>query len=152
MPSSAVPRTRTPLPRRRFFDEPPEPPRVLVAEHDRTMSERICSTLRDAGFDVMAANDPRDLADTVRWMAPPNPRLTPPDVVVSDARMDAAGGLGGLALVRHFDGSVPVIVITETGDRETAMEAERLGAALVLDERMHMEELCSAVMALAPQS
>ena len=130
--------------------EVPGPLRVLVAEDDAEMRSLIATALSADGCDVLEARDGRELFEILAAMSPPNPRLEPPDIVVSDIRMPGPSGLDGLALLRESTWSVPVIVITGFGDLATHDEARRLGAAIVLDKPFDLEVLRTAVITLAP--
>ena len=63
------------------------------------------------------------------------------DVIVSDIRMPGVSGLSVLAGLREIEGIPPIILITAFGDEETHAEADRLGAAAVLDKPFEMATL-----------
>lgn len=152
-----------------------DPPLVVLAEDDDEMRHLIARKLRRAGYDVVEARNGAELAlliedgrlgGTLRdagdgeagASVPMSGRLGRPheppgraiELIVSDIRMPGITGLEVVQLVRGTDWSVPIILITAFGDRETHSEAMRLGAVL-LDKPLDLDELVFAARRLVVQ-
>lgn len=127
-------------------------PLILLAEDDDEMRNLIARKLRRAGYDVIEAIDGARLAallDECRH----GPLLADGrlvELVVSDIRMPGLTGIEAVSLLRSTDWSVPVILITAFGDRDTHSEAMRLGAVL-LDKPLDLDELVFAARRLIVQ-
>ena len=94
--------------------------RMLVAEDDAVARDLLCEILRSDGFEVEAVDDGAgaiERAGTGRY-----------DLVLSDVRMERAGGFDVLRAFSEKAPSTPVILITAFGDVTGAMEAIHRGA------------------------
>jgi DNA-binding NtrC family response regulator len=120
-----------------------DPPLVVLAEDDDEMRHLIARKLRRAGYDVVEARNGAELALLIE-----DGRAI--ELIVSDIRMPGITGLEVVQLVRGTDWSVPIILITAFGDRETHSEAMRLGAVL-LDKPLDLDELVFAARRLVVQ-
>jgi CheY-like chemotaxis protein len=129
----------------------PLEPWVLVAEDDLEMRRLVCRAMRRAGYQVTEAEDGRELVQALVSCVTHKPRSMPA-LIISDVRMPGCSGLEVLALLRRIDWTTPIILITAFGDPETHTEAQRLGAARVLDKPFDVEDLCSAAQTLVPVS
>ena len=65
----------------------------------------------------------------------------PVDIVLTDLKVPQLGGLELIKRIRENNPEVPVIVLTQYGTIETAIEATRLGAIDYLTKPFHVEEL-----------
>jgi DNA-binding NtrC family response regulator len=65
----------------------------------------------------------------------------PVDIVVTDLKVPQIGGLELIKRIRAGNPQVAVIVLTQYGTIETAIEATRLGAADYVTKPFHVEEL-----------
>ena len=65
----------------------------------------------------------------------------PLDIVVTDLQVPQMGGLELLKRIRANNAEISVIVLTQYGTIETAIEATRLGAADYVTKPFHVEEL-----------
>ena len=65
----------------------------------------------------------------------------PIDIVVTDLKVPQIGGLELIKRIRASSSEVPIIVLTQYGTIETAIEATRLGATDYVTKPFHMEEL-----------
>jgi CheY-like chemotaxis protein len=120
------------------------PARILLAEDDREMRRLLSSTLWNDGYHVVEAETGVELLDYLNPYIPNarvHGRLLAFDGIISDVRMPGLTGLEVLSLLRRYDPSTPVILITAFGDEETHAEAHRLGAVAVLDKPFDMEVL-----------
>jgi DNA-binding NtrC family response regulator len=65
----------------------------------------------------------------------------PVDIVITDLKVPQIGGLELIKRIRQNNPQVAVIVLTQYGTIETAIEATRLGAADYVTKPFHVEEL-----------
>ena len=97
--------------------------RILVVEDDAGARTALCSLLRGEGYAVAAAADGyKGLGRAEEWL---------PDVVITDVKMPA---LGGLELMRKLKDRLPdvaVIVMTGCCSVEGAVEAMRDGGTTI---------------------
>ena len=128
------------------LDEP-RPPRVLLAEDDEEMRALLTEELRDAGYQVFPVPDGKGLFRCLKSQRSVCPL---PDLVVSDIRMPGLSGMEVLRSLRKSDWTMPVIMITAFGDKQTHDEARELGAATVLDKPFDVEELVHAARSIVP--
>jgi two-component system response regulator AtoC len=107
--------------------------RVLVAEDDAVARDLLCEILRTEGFEVDAVDDGAgaiDRAAAGRY-----------DLVLSDVRMERAGGFDVLRAFGERSPATPVILITAFGDVTGAMEAIQRGAYDYVSKPFNVEEL-----------
>lgn len=116
--------------------------RILVVEDDAGARTALCGLLRGEGYDVAAAADGyKGLGRAEEWL---------PDVVITDVKMPA---LGGLELMRKLKDRLPdvaVIVMTGCCSVEGAVEAMRDGADDYLSKPLcfaRVREVLSQVVA-----
>jgi two-component system, NtrC family, response regulator AtoC len=112
--------------------------RVLVAEDDAVARDLLCEILRGEGFEVEAVDDGAgaiERAVASRY-----------DLVLSDVRMERAGGLDVLRAFTENAPLTPVILITAFGDISGAMEAIKRGAYDYVSKPFNVEELRMTVM------
>lgn len=143
---------------RHDFDSSPAPddaaplpthPRVLLAEDDDEMRWIVASRLRRCGYEVVECRDGLELADQL-GIGQNGPALAV-DLVISDIQMPYITGLEILrALLAVRTAHLPVILITSFGDSETHEEAQRLGAAAVVDKPFELSRLVDVVETVLP--
>jgi two-component system response regulator AtoC len=107
--------------------------RMLVAEDDAVARDLLCEILRADGFDVEAVDDGAGAIERAvagRY-----------DLVLSDVRMERAGGFDVLRAFTEKAPSTPVILITAFGDVTGAMEAIQRGAYDYVSKPFNVEEL-----------
>jgi two-component system response regulator FlrC len=95
-------------------------PAVLLVEDDEALRGALALTLRNAGYDVIAA------ADGEAALAALAEREV--GLVITDVRMDGMDGNTLLARIRRRHASLPVLVVTAYGTVQSAVEAMRNGA------------------------
>jgi CheY-like chemotaxis protein len=116
--------------------------RVLVIDDAATIREVLTVHLRNAGYEVLAAEDGVVGARIVLE--------NPPDLVIVDARMpymsgyELAAALVGDEQTRH----IPVILLTS--DPEGELKARELGLAAFLAKPVSAEHLLRTVARFAP--
>src|SRR5262247_3344710 len=94
--------------------------RILIIDDNETMREGLGATVRRMGHDAaLAASGAEGLAAFTKRGA---------DFVITDLKMEGAGGLDVVKAVRERDPDCPVMIVTAFGTVETAVEAMRLGA------------------------
>jgi CheY-like chemotaxis protein len=100
---------------------------ILVVEDSPLQSRHLCDLLKAAGHTTLTAANGMAALEVMKG--------TKPDVVVSDMIMPE---MNGIELTRHFRArhpATPVLVVTEHGSEELAVEALRAGAANYLPKR-----------------
>jgi CheY-like chemotaxis protein len=123
------------------------PAQVLLADDDPEMRELIATPLREDGYSVVEAGDGIELIRAIhRFEA----SLLPVGVIVTDIRMPGFSGLEMLEYLRYAGLRVPAILMTGFGDERTHREAQSLGAELVFDKPLDVDELRAAVARLVP--
>lgn len=121
-------------------------PRILVADDQTEMRTLIRKMLVRRGYEVVEASDGPDLVRVlIDGLTADESRA--PDLIITDVRMPGFTGLEVLARLRREQWDTPVILITAFGDAKLHSEAQRLGAAYVLDKPFELEELRNAVEA-----
>ncbi|RKH16015.1 response regulator [Corallococcus sp. CA047B] len=121
-------------------------PRILVADDQLEMRTLIRKMLVRRGYEVVEASDGPDLVRVlIDGLTADESRA--PDLIITDVRMPGFTGLEVLARLRREQWNTPVILITAFGDAKLHGEAQRLGAAYVLDKPFELDELRDAVEA-----
>lgn len=116
------------------------PARILLAEDDREMRELLAAMLRADGFQVIESSNGYDMLQEIELLLFSG-EAAPMDLIVSDERMPGMLGLEALACIREAQWPTPFILITGFGDRDTHMEAHRLGATAVFDKPFDLDDL-----------
>ena len=111
--------------------------RILVIDDDPGTLRGYEGVLRDAGFDVAAAQSGRQALDIAGHRNF--------DLVLVDLRLPDLSGLDVMRLLREQQGDVACIVVTGFGTTRSAVEAMRLGAADYVEKPLIGEELIGAV-------
>ncbi|RYZ40914.1 MAG: response regulator [Myxococcaceae bacterium] len=132
------------------WEEPASTPtratRILVADDQSEMRTLIRKMLVRRGYEVVEASDGPDLVRVlIDGLTADESRA--PDLIITDVRMPGFTGLEVLARLRREQWDTPVILITAFGDAKLHSEAQRLGAAYVLDKPFELDELRNAVEA-----
>jgi len=107
--------------------------KILVAEDERNLREGIAEAFRDAGHEVVEAEDGEQALEEVRAQLF--------DLVITDYKMPGIDGLELLRRIRMINDQVAVIMITAYGTVEGAVEAMRLGAYDYIQKPFQLEEL-----------
>jgi DNA-binding response OmpR family regulator len=126
--------------------------RILVAEDDYEMCILLVDALRADGYDVIEAEDGRQLMDCIDALRGRvvRGRFFDVDLIISDIRMPGMSGLEMLAQLRSMDRQTPVILITAFGDEATHAKAYRLGAGAVFDKPFDIDGFRAFVRQLVP--
>ena len=114
---------------------PPNPPKVLIADDELHMLRLLELTFKKGGFEVVCCRDGKEALAAVA--------VVKPQLVVLDMMMP---GLDGLATLRQLKGtaetkSIPVIVLSSKGHALTRVGAEMAGAAMFLTKPFSPSQL-----------
>ncbi len=107
--------------------------KILVAEDERNLREGIAEAFRDAGHEVVEAEDGQAALKAIEEQVF--------DLVITDYRMPNCDGLELLRRVRLVNDTTAVIMITAYGTVEGAVQAMRLGAYDYILKPFNLEEL-----------
>ena len=110
---------------------------ILIVDDEARYRDLYARVLRDAGFDVLEAED---VAAALKAIGAATPAM-----VVSDVRMPGASGLDLLRRARHDHPGMPFLLVTAYGDVREAVDALKLGAVDYLAKPVDLDELLAAV-------
>jgi DNA-binding response OmpR family regulator len=117
--------------------------RIFLAEDDPALRRLLSDGLTEAGYQVFAARDGRDL---MRLISEASRHHVPmPDLFVLDARMPLLGGLDVLSALRSAGWSQPTVVITAFPDPQLHETAVAKGASVILDKPLDLDDLRTVV-------
>ncbi len=106
---------------------------ALVVD-DETQARKVClDVLEDVGLRARTASTTEEALATMEEC--------PVDIVITDLQVPQMGGIELLRHVRRHSPHVAVMVLTQYGTIETAIEATRLGAADYVMKPFHVEDL-----------
>jgi DNA-binding NtrC family response regulator len=116
---------------------------VLVVDDHEPSAQALAELLEDEGYAVRTASSGESALVRVRE--------EPPDVIVTDLRMDGLDGIGLLREVHAADPDLPVIVVTAYATIDKAIEATRAGAFAFVTKPLRAEEIAVQVRNAAAQ-
>ena len=93
---------------------------ILIIDDNETIREGLAHTSKKLGHEVITA--PNGKAGIEAFKA------KKADFVITDLKMDGAGGVEVLRTITALDPDVPIMILTGFGTVETAVEAMKLGA------------------------
>src|SRR5580704_1540307 len=106
----------------------------LLVVDDEDSTRNLCRDVGvDAGLEIYGAATTEEALRILDQY--------PVDIVVTDLQVPQIGGLELLKHVRTTNPEISVIVLTQYGTIETAIEATRLGATDYVTKPFHVEEL-----------
>jgi two-component system response regulator FixJ len=108
-------------------------PTVHLVDDDEAVRDSLRFLLESYGFEVRDYESGTDFLKATRPVAPA--------CVLLDLHLPVLGGLGLLHSLRKRDVTVPVILITGGGDKETRERAIRAGAMAFLDKPVREDSL-----------
>jgi len=111
--------------------------RILVVDDDARSCEFLKLLLTDEGFEVDTLTVSTQVAD---YLA-----SNDYDLVITDLRMEGVDGIGVLQLVRRFDQTTPVIIMTAFSTKRSAIEAVNKGAFQYIEKGAGNEEILATV-------
>ncbi|SFL24601.1 two-component system, NtrC family, response regulator HydG [Desulfomicrobium norvegicum] len=110
---------------------------ILVVDDEVRYRELYARVLRDAGLEVLEAENAADALDLLSH--------EPLDMIVSDVRMPGESGLDLLRRVRTEKPELPFLLVTAYADVREAVDALKLGAVDYLAKPVDLDELLAAV-------
>ena len=106
----------------------------LLIVDDEVTTRSLCNDVaQEAGLHVYTSSTTEQALDILDQY--------PIDIVVTDLKVPQIGGLELIKRTRASNPQVAVIVLTQYGTIETAIEATRLGAVDYVTKPFHVEEL-----------
>ena len=113
--------------------------RILVCDDDAHMRENIVDALATEAFDVDTADRAVDAIQRIM--------RTSYRALILDLKLPGLGGLDAIAVVKRFDESLPIIVMTGHASYEVEQAARAAGIFYYLVKPFNLEELVAAVRA-----
>jgi len=98
----------------------PTAPKALVVDDEESVRMVVCALLEESGCQTTSANDGLQALKSLE--------TSTPDIVFTDLNMPRMGGLELIAKLKDQLPEVPIVVISGTGDMQSAIEAIRRGA------------------------
>ena len=123
-------------------------PRILLAEDDEEMRKLLAFMLRKEGYRITECADGVSLLDMLSSFFLNGEGNENFNLIISDIRMPGITGMEILVGANEMDNFPPIILITAFGDIDTHRQAERLGAAAVLDKPFDIEEMLKIVASI----
>jgi len=116
-----------------------EPYRVLVVDDDIDVSQHHQALLENAGFDVLAINDPMQTLNAVRDFAP--------DGILLDVHMPTCSGIEIAAVLRQNQSllHIPIIFLTSETDQVRKLSAVQSGGDDFLNKTSPPEYIIEAL-------
>ena len=114
--------------------------KVLVVDDNRTAADALARVLRKKGDDVRAAYGGAEAIELLK--------ADPPDLVLTDLKMEPVDGLAVLEAARAQRPPIEVIVFTAYGAVEVAVRAMRLGARDFLTKPVTVDQVQSRLAQL----
>ncbi len=107
--------------------------RMLVVDDEETARTLCAEVGREAGLEIYTAGSAERALELMAEY--------PADIVITDLKLPGNGGLALLSKLRESFPKTSVVVLTQFGSIETAIEATRLGAEDYLTKPFHVEDL-----------
>ena len=123
---------------------------ILLAEDDKEMRSLLALMLRKQGYQVCECMDGVSLLDMLSSFFLPGEEHEGFDLIISDIKMPGVTGMEILMGANELDDFPPIILNTAFGDKETHMQAERLGAVALFDKPFDLDEMLKTVRAILP--
>ena len=112
----------------------PSAPITALVVDDESQARKVClDVLGDVGLRARTASTTEEALAAMEE--------SPVDIVITDLQVPQMGGIELLRHVRKASPQVAVMVLTQYGTIETAIEATRLGAADYVMKPFHVEDL-----------
>lgn len=121
---------------------PPTEMRIIVADGNDNFRNVLVELLRDDGHDVISVAHGGELVAEAK--------KNPPDVIVSHVRFPDLDALEALELLAASGIRVPTILTSGDPKAVSKADADRLGAAAVLEKPFTIQQLRDAVARISP--
>ena len=109
-------------------------PFVVLLVDDEEHARNVCAEVAEgAGLRTLTAKTTEEALEVLEQV--------PVDIVVTDLKVPELGGLDLLRRIRQDFPQIAVLVITQYGTIESAVEATRLGAADFVTKPFHLDDL-----------
>jgi DNA-binding NtrC family response regulator len=108
-------------------------PTVLVIDDETGILESLRILLKNEGFTPLIANSGKQAIEQLAELRP--------DIILSDVRMPAVGGVQVLSAARALDPDTPVILMTAQATLQSAMQAVNEGAFYYIQKPFRNDEL-----------
>ena len=115
--------------------------RVLVVDDVAVVRKAIRTTLTNAGYEVMEAEDGEQAIRILQGLADP----IPVDAILSDLRMPQLNGAELITYFRRQYPAIPVVALTAYTDIELAVSLMRQGVMDFLVKPVLQDEILSVV-------
>ncbi|SHK80903.1 two-component system, NtrC family, response regulator HydG [Desulfatibacillum alkenivorans DSM 16219] len=106
---------------------------ILVVDDDEGHRKTLYTVIKSWGYNVKTAEDGSIAVDMVRE--------GPYDVILMDVRMAEMDGIQALKLIKEYNPSIPVLIMTAYSSVESAIEAMKTGAYDYLTKPLDFEDL-----------
>src|SRR5277367_6404258 len=113
--------------------ERPMSPTVLIVDDENATRDLCRDIVAESGLRTRTASTTEQALEILEQY--------PVDIVITDLRVPEIGGIELLKRVRETHAQTPVIVLTQYGTIESAVEATRMGAADYVTKPFHIPEL-----------
>lgn len=113
--------------------------RILVCDDDPGMRDTIVEAMAAEGMDVDTADRAVDAIQRIM--------RTSYRALILDLKLPGLGGLDAISVVKRFDASLPIIVMTGHASYEVEQAARAAGIFYYLVKPFNLDELVAAVRA-----
>jgi DNA-binding NtrC family response regulator len=117
------------------------PMSVLVVEAEQASQQLCAEAAKSCGMKVSTATTAEEALEVLESSAV--------DIVLTDLKLQQSNGFDLLKRVRDLYPQVAVVVLTQYGTIDSAVEATRMGAVDYVTKPFHMEDLKSRLMRVA---
>jgi DNA-binding NtrC family response regulator len=117
------------------------PMSVLVVEGEQVSQQLCIEAAKSCGMKVSTASTEEEALEVLESSAV--------DIVLTDLQLQQSNGLDLLKRVRDLYPQVAVVVLTQYGTIDSAVEATRMGAVDYVTKPFHVEDLKSRLMRVA---
>lgn len=123
--------------------------RVLVVEDEELIRETVALSLRDEGFEVIAAEDGRAIVDLFHQQSEQaDDSLESIDAIVLDLMLPSVNGLDLCRWLRQKGYTVPILILSAKGSETDRVVGLEVGADDYLTKPFGVRELVARVRAL----
>lgn len=118
--------------------------KVMTVDDSATVREVLSTTLSDAGYQVIEANDGQDAIEKLDY--------TCIDLLVTDLNMPTLNGVELIKYVRKKPGNrfMPIIMLTAEKQAEMKAEGKKAGASGWVTKPFRPEQLLSVIKMVCP--
>lgn len=115
--------------------------KILIADNEPIILKTLSYYLSRAGYDICTANDGKLAISTFRQEKP--------NLVITDLMMPAANGAEVISYIRNTEqSSVPIVVLTSIGLKDTINNALKLGANDFITKPLKLDDVLKCVSQL----